>query len=102
MKYTQAMVAWKPNGEIMVGEWPDKTRWSAGFLVDGASSRKVHDGSDEFRLFHMFKLFHYLVLHENIPLEKAHTAFLAIDEYRQNIERDIPGAEYDEDGQAYA
>jgi hypothetical protein len=40
----------------------------------------------------VFINFHTLIVRDGIPIEKAHRAFLAIDEYREHISPDIPGA----------
>ena len=39
--------------------------------------------------------FHTIVVGDRVPVEAAHKAFLAIDEYRKRISSDIPGADAD-------
>lgn len=41
----------------------------------------------------MFILFNTIVVRDGVPVEKAHEAFLKIDEYRKMISPDCPGAE---------
>jgi hypothetical protein len=45
------------------------------------------------RLLGMFILFNTITIRDGIDTTKAHKAFLAIDEYRQAISPDTPGAE---------
>jgi hypothetical protein len=45
------------------------------------------------RLATLFINFHTLTVRDGIPVEMAHRAFLAIDEYREHISPDILGAE---------
>jgi hypothetical protein len=44
-------------------------------------------------LLSLFVLFNTLVIRDGIDPNRAHEAFLAIDEYRQTISPEIPGAE---------
>ena len=40
----------------------------------------------------LFIEFNTIVVRDQIPVKAAHDAFLAIDEYRERISPDIPGA----------
>jgi hypothetical protein len=45
------------------------------------------------QLLAMFILFNTVTVRDGIDVKRAHEAFLAIDEYRQTISPDAPGAE---------
>ncbi len=42
----------------------------------------------------LFIEFHTIVVRDRVPIDAAHKAFLAIDEYRERIALDIPGADH--------
>jgi hypothetical protein len=44
-------------------------------------------------LLGMFLLFHTITVRDRVDSQKAHKAFLAIDEYRKHISPDTPGAD---------
>jgi hypothetical protein len=44
-------------------------------------------------LLSLFILFNTVTVRDRVPVEAAHKAFLAIDEYRETISRDTEGAE---------
>jgi hypothetical protein len=50
-------------------------------------------GNPTKQLLSLFLLFNTLVIRDGIDAQAAHEAFLAIDEYRQTISPDAPGAE---------
>lgn len=105
MKLTEADVVWTPAhrtdapdaGSIRVerhGSGWKRTRgdywmqaWSA-WDFGGHPRAKNPD----VQLLSMFILFNTIVLRDGIAAERAHQAFLAIDEYRHTISRDIKGA----------
>lgn len=106
MKATAAMIAWTPlggvvqdegdavPGSIAVGEWPDKTGWSDPYLcTGGACFAGFHSAGQWQQIALTFIAFHTCVVADGIDPQKAHDAFLAIDEYRQRISPDIRGAE---------
>lgn len=82
MKLAEAMIGWRKGGDIKIGQWPDTTQWSAGYLATGASNREFTEATDEGKLLHLLKLFNRLVVKENFDAQKVHNAFLAVDEYR--------------------
>ena len=43
----------------------------------------------------MFADFHTIVVRDGVDVQEAHKAFLEIDEYREVISPDIPGADQD-------
>jgi hypothetical protein len=42
----------------------------------------------------LFIEFHSIVVRDQVPVEAAHWAFLAIDEYRERIAPDLEGSEH--------
>jgi len=55
----------------------------------------VLNGNDDRirQLLAAFILFNTVTMRDGIDVQKAHKAFLAIDEFRQTIAPDLPGAE---------
>jgi hypothetical protein len=104
MKLIEAMIAWNPEeypagsnpsaGQIEVGQWPDKAGWSRRYRrTVGACFTETHEMSNAERERQMFLDFHTCVVRDGIDPQKAHKAFLVIDEYRMLISPDIEGAE---------
>jgi hypothetical protein len=112
MKACEALIAWSPNygpefaaaspgwpktpGEVAVGPLlkegdPDWTKQYA-FTGGAAEVSRRHLKGDESALM-LFIDFHTLVVRDGVDPQKAHKAFLAIDEYRHRMSRDTPGAE---------
>jgi hypothetical protein len=105
MKFTECMIAWTPQsyadwkpdlaGTVEVGPWPDETGWSDKHArTCGACFTEVHKQEQWQRNWRLFVDFHTLTVRDGIAPQKAHEAFLAIDEYRQLISPDIAGAEH--------
>jgi len=95
VKLMESMVAWDPRTDrIRVGPWPDKRGWSDDYLyTTGACELRRHDMSDVKQQQMMFIDFHTIVVRDKVPVDVAHFEFRKIDEYRQLISRNIPGAE---------
>jgi hypothetical protein len=100
------MIAWTPDeplfaddptrGEVKVGPWPDKTRWSKPyFFTVGACFLERHNMPIWQRVALMFTDFHQLVVSDGIDPTKAHAEFCKIAEYRAVISPDIEGADPD-------
>ncbi|MGC2786155.1 MAG: hypothetical protein WA397_20450 [Roseiarcus sp.] len=59
----------------------------------GAAEIALRKCTDEYkRDMMLFIEFHTIVVRDKVPVEAAHRAFLAIDEYRDRISPDIEGA----------
>ncbi|MDX7953457.1 hypothetical protein P7D22_20025 [Lichenihabitans sp. Uapishka_5] len=103
MKLIQSMIAWNPahgeaqrGHEVKVGPWPDRTGWSRSYDNTGGSCyMERHDAELWQQIALMFIDFHTLVVGDNMDPQAVHEAFLAIDEYRERISPDIPGADRD-------
>ncbi len=95
MKYTECMIAWnRETDQIAVGPWPDRTGWSRGYrMTVGASFLSVGAMTPTERDAQLLCDFHTVVVRDRVPVEAAHVAFLAIDEYRRLIAPDCPGAD---------
>ena len=107
MKQLECMIAWTPLhpdkpglrwsgtvGQVKVGPWPDKMGWSTAYALTGGACHSAYHSMPEWqRIAMLFIEFHTLVVRDKIDPQAAHEAFLAIDEYRQKIALDIPGAE---------
>ena len=96
MKYQEALIAWTPHTDkIAVFPWPDKHNRSGGYdFTGGACFSHIRECKNEFqRDMLLFVDFHTAVVRDGIPVESAHKAFLAIDEYRQRIAPDVQGAD---------
>lgn len=106
MRYLESMICWNPNeprldykpapgrGEIAVVPWPDRNRRSSPYsYTTGACLMRVHELTLQERLIHLLAEFHMIVVCDGIDPQKAHRAFLEIDEYRKVISLACPGAE---------
>ena len=106
MKYQEALIAWTPHtADIRVGRllqsyeetnWtnhPVRYRYTGGAAYVGL--RKCEDKSK--RDMMLFIEFNTIDVRYKIPVEAAHREFLKIDEYRQRISPDTPGAEHNGD-----
>ncbi len=68
--------------------------WSTAYALTGGACHSTYHSMPEWqRIAMLFIEFHTLVVRDKIDPQAAHEAFLAIDEYRQKIALDIPGAE---------
>lgn len=106
MKANEALIAWTPahpggrkeatSGQVKVGPLlgehdPD---WTAPYAcTGGAAYTHVRQATGWKSIAMLMIAFQGLVVGDGIEPKAAHEAFLAIDEYRQRIARDIPGAE---------
>ena len=103
MKMTEADVVWTPigagadtAGSIRVECHGSGWQRTNGDLWRPATSLGAYGNvptkSDrERQLLAMFILFNTIVVRDGVDVDKAHQAFLAIDEYRQTISPDAPG-----------
>ena len=72
------------GGRRRLGSWNAHRR---------ASELALRKCTDEYkRDMMLFIEFHTIVVRDKVPVEAAHRAFLAIDEYRDRISPDIEGA----------
>lgn len=106
MKAKDALIAWTPNfdhedgnptkGQVRVGPLledgdPD---WTYGYsMTGGAAYTARRDMSEWEQIAMVFIEWQTMVFGYKIDPAVAHEAFLAIDEYRQRIALDLPGAE---------
>lgn len=104
MKFRDAMYAWTPTtdtstksqtaGKVMVGLHPDLTRWSKPYSRSaGACYLKLKVKPEVEQIAQLFIDFHTMVVRDGIDPQVAHREFLKIDEYRERISPDIPGAQ---------
>ena len=100
MKFRDALVAWNPGtSEVRVGlligeDEADWTRTPIKYrMTGGAAYKEVREATNPLAIaVFMFAEFHAIVVRDNVPVQAAHRAFLAIDEYRERIAPDIEGA----------
>lgn len=101
MRYRETLVAWNPGtpqvrvGRLLERGEPDWTRHPINYrMTGGAAYRHVRECEDASKLVVLlFADWHAIVVRDRVPIEVAHKAFLAIDEYRRHIAPDIPGAD---------
>ena len=96
MKATEAMICWIPQDadSIKVVHWPDRERISDNYeFTTGACCKEWYEADQITLSFFIMAAFHTCVVRDRIDVDVAHKAFLKIDEYRQRISPDIPGAE---------
>ncbi|MBW4092178.1 MAG: hypothetical protein HIU82_13870 [Proteobacteria bacterium] len=102
MKYQEALIAWTPGTDLIrVGpllkdykspDWTDHPiRYASTGGAAYAGLRECPDKQK--RDMMLFIEFHTIVVGDRVSIEAAHREFLKIDEYRQRISPDIPGAE---------
>jgi hypothetical protein len=86
MKAIQAVISWNPRtGEVGVA-----TRAGPrGQLTVGAVFADWLTMSPETRLAQLFINFHTMVVRDHIDPQRAHSAFLAVDEYRAAVSPEI-------------
>lgn len=103
MRAYEALIAWTPKswesdrwipgckvGPLTHADDPDWT-WPYAFTGGAAYlDRRKLQGHESVKL--LFVDFHTIVVRDGVDLQAAHEAFLAIEEYRQTISRDIAGA----------
>lgn len=98
------MVAWNPaeghargpSGSVLVGPWPDRTRWSDRYLfTTGCCEIPRHQFTIDQKIAQLFIDFHTLVVRDGVDPQVAHREFLKIEEYRRRISSDISGAARD-------
>jgi hypothetical protein len=103
MRYQEALIAWTPGTDrIKVGpliqldgpDWTGHPSEPNGYrYTGGAAYTWLRDCKDKtLRDLVLFIEFHSIVVRDRVPVEAAHRAFLAIDEYRERIAPDISGA----------
>ena len=106
MKFRNAMYAWTPLswpatgskagtiGMVKVGPHPDTTGWSEPYSHSAGSCYLALKNDPEIvQVAQLFIDFHTMIVRDGIDPRAAHREFLKIDEYRERISRDIPGAE---------
>lgn len=90
--YSRTLGFDKP-GTIKVGPWPDRTGWSEAYgMTEGACESEYHEFTPEERAARVFMLFNKLVIRDKMDPLVVHEAFLAIDEYKDRLSIDTPGA----------
>jgi hypothetical protein len=110
MKMTEADVVWTPDhpfvedarnkGTIRVERhlsgWKRSRddRWMPATCL-GAWGEVPTKGDRIKQLLAMFILFNTITVRDGVHPQRAHTAFLEIDEYRRTISPDTPGADQD-------
>lgn len=102
MNLKNIMIAWTPIGfedritcgGVKIGCWPDKTKWSDGYLMTTGACYSERDKMSKHELEKMMFIdFHTMVVRDGISPQDAHKEFLKIPEYRVLIAPDIDGAE---------
>jgi hypothetical protein len=104
MKMSEAAIEWVPSwwSDPAEGVEPGSVRvarkgrsWWRGapFWLDvGSPSFPDRDLTDVERVLQMFLDFHAMVVRDGIDPQVLHAEMLKVEEYRQQIARDIPGA----------
>jgi len=112
MRAAEALIAWTPNkdyeadsptrGQIKVGPLlhHGMADWTLPYRCTGGAAYAHRRSIDGWRQIAMiFIEFNSLVLMHDMDPKVVHEAFLAIDEYRQRISPDLPGAEETPEGE---
>jgi hypothetical protein len=103
MRLRETMICWNPSGMrgqhgladewVRLGPHPDRYDWSRGFCFsDGACWFAWREYPDDKRLLRLFVLLTIMMVGDGVPPDAVHRAFLAIDEYRDALPPDVPGA----------
>lgn len=93
MKLLDAGIGWNPGtNQIGVGPWPDLTGWSDRYAFTNGAGAPAQKTAD-LQLLMLFITFNTIVVRDRVDLDNVHRAFLTIDEYRQRISPDTPGAD---------
>ena len=92
MKYRDCMIAYNHGGPITVGPHPDHPNgWSVDYdYTVGACYLKAKTATFEQNAIQMLLEFHHAVVRDRVPVDQAHRAFYAIDEYREMMAIDVP------------
>lgn len=100
MKLAQTMIAWTPCydnnvedphwGEVKVGQHPDETGWSDEY--DYTEGMCNAEWTRETAVCWLYRLFNKIVVRDRLDAIMVHSAFLVIDEYRETLSDDTPGA----------
>lgn len=104
MKASQALIAYTPStwsvgstvGQVKIGPLlgEDDADWTAPYAyTGGAAFTATRDLPEWQQIAMLFIEFHTIVVRDGIDPQVAHAAFLAIDEYRERIAPDVPGAD---------
>jgi len=96
MRAKEAMICWIPNDgdSIEVIYWPDGPRTSDDYeFTTGACCKEWYEADSITLAFFIMAAFHTCVVRDRIDVDAAHKAFLKIDEYRERISPDTPGAD---------
>lgn len=105
MKFLETMIAWTPTteswadthykpGSVRIGPWPDRQRWSDAYaMTEGACDAEMHVLSPVERSLAVFMIFNKLVIRDGLDAEVVHDEFLKLDEYRERLSPDTPGAD---------
>lgn len=105
MKLLESMIAWTPTtgawaeppykpGSVRIGPWPDKQRWSDAYaMTEGACDAEIRKSSPIEQSLAVFMIFNKMVIRDGIDAEVAHEEFLKLDEYRERLSPDTPGAD---------
>jgi hypothetical protein len=79
---------------VKVGPHPDTIGWSKPYAQSAGSCYLALKSAPEMeQLVQLFIDFHTMIVRDGIDPQTAHREFLKIDEYRERISPDIPGAE---------
>ena len=93
MKLLDAGIGWNPGtDQVEVGPWPDRTGWSYRYDYTNGAGAPAQQTAD-LQILMLFITFNTMVVRDQVDPQSAHRAFLAIDEYRQRISPDTPGAD---------
>lgn len=95
MKLTDADVVWTPGDPSNVRVERHGSGWkrTQGDRWSHAHDFAGRDGTADAQKLAMFVLFNTLVVRDSMDVHATHKAFLLIDEYRETIPRDTPGAD---------
>ena len=107
MKQIEAIIAWTPvrwadlkpdtAGQVAVLAMPDMDGVAERYIMRaGASSSSLLALTEEARVTRLFIDFQTIVVRDGIEPQRAHRAFLQIDEYRYRISPDTEGAEFED------
>ena len=81
MKYRDCTIAYNEHGPIIVGASPDTTHWSDRFnyVIDGKDARAMTRMQQTIQMLCEFV---NCIVRDEVPVDDAHLAYCAIDEYR--------------------
>lgn len=91
--YTNTMLCWNDRGDVALVPWPDTERRAQRLTKSGgAAYSAVRNASFDERKTRVFIDAVHLIVRDGCDPHVVHRALLGLDEYRDGLAEDMPGA----------